>query len=156
MPAEHTPAASGLLIMRLRSYTIKDRIAEWFLGLCMTGLGLSLALQPRSFELNPFYAELARMAPQSTWMLAFTGMGAVRLSALIINGAWCKSPHLRGAASFLSMFVWFMLVLSTYQITLPNSGKALYPVFLLLEFYCLYFAACDAGFSDKTAKVERE
>ena len=145
-----------LLILRLRDYTIKDRVAEWFMGAVIAAMGVGLILQPTIFVVNPFFTGFLRVATPSQWAFGLLTLGVARLSALTVNGAWRRSPHLRLIAAFLSMFVWYQLSALAWEVRVPNLGVAMYPLLLLLEVYCVYFAACDAGMADEAAKAVRE
>ncbi len=145
-----------MLILRLRNYTIKDRVAEWFMGAVLSGMGLGLAFQPSIFTANPFFKDFLRVGSAHVWAGGLILIGVGRLAALFINGAWRRSPHLRLVMAFLSTFVWYQLSELSWGTKFPNLGIALYPTLLLLEVYCVYFAACDAGLSDEAAKSGRE
>jgi hypothetical protein len=145
-----------MLILRLRNYTIKDRVAEWYMGAMLALMGLGLAVQPLIFTANPFFAEFLRVARPHVWAAGLLLIGLGRLAALTINGAWRRSPHLRVAMAFLSMFVWYQMSALAWEVKFPNLGVVMYPAMLALEVYCVYFAACDAGLSDEAAKAQRE
>jgi hypothetical protein len=145
-----------MLILRLRNYTIKDRVAEWFMGALLALMGIGMALQPAIFATNPFFAEFLSVAGPHVWAAGLMIIGFGRLGALTINGAWRRSPHLRLGMAFLSMFVWYQLSALSWEVRFPNLGVVMYPVLLMLEIYCVYFAACDAGLSDEAAKAGRE
>ncbi len=144
-----------MLILRLRNYAIKDRVAEWFMGSLIMVMGGGLALQPAIFTANPFFSDFVRVASPREWAVGLVALGVGRLAALTINGAWRRSPHLRLGTAFLSLFLWYQMSALAWESTVPNLGIAMYPALLLLEVYCVYFAACDAGLSDEALKAER-
>jgi hypothetical protein len=145
-----------MLILRLRNYTIKDRVAEWFMGGVLSAMGVGILLQPTIFTANPAFADFLRVAGPPEWGLGLLVLGICRLATLTINGAWRKSPHLRLIMAGLSMFVWYQMSALSWEANTPNLGVVIYPAMLLLEIYCVYFAACDAGLSDEAAKTGRE
>jgi hypothetical protein len=145
-----------MLILRLRNYTIKDRVAEWFMGGVLSAMGVGILLQPTIFTANPVFAEFPRVAGPPEWGLGLLVVGVCRLATLTINGAWRKSPHLRMVMAGLSMLVWYQMSALSWEANTPNLNVVIYPAMLLLEIYCVYFAACDAGLSDEAAKIGRE
>jgi len=83
---------------------------------------------------------------QLVWAFVFLIMGILRLTVLIINGAYWRTPHLRSLTAFLSSGLWFMLLIGF----LRNGSimTAVMPPLFLLDAYNAKRAAKEAGRSE--------
>ena len=125
------------------------RTTEKVLAVTTLILGLGLTAFTMSFRLDA-YAFLELIASSSVWSVYLTSLGAVRLSFLIVNGYYPRSPAVRASMSFLTLLtVWSPIsaafVFSTFVDTSTNSsvaqfypGAALAPGFIVIEGLCLY------------------
>lgn len=90
------------------------RMSEWGAAGMLFALGWMLSANPDLMggaKSNAYDLMLA-MAHQDTWSKIMMGFGGIRLTILMINGYWRRSPHLRALTAFLSCFFWTQIVLS--------------------------------------------
>ncbi len=106
-----------MIIAHIRSNFLDaffPRLAEWFAAGVLMCLGIVLMLNDglMSNSTGRAYNLLLAIADQPTWATALILFSIVRLTVLLINGAWRKSPHLRALTAFLSCFFWTQITLS--------------------------------------------
>lgn len=126
--------------------TFEARASEWML----TGAVLSLAAV-FLFNREMFYGEAFEglrsiNSNQNFWTAAFAIVGMVRLSVLLVNGHYYRTPHGRAVTAFLSGGVWFMLCVG-----FARNGSvliALSPWIFFLDMYNTVRAAKEAGKSE--------
>ncbi len=136
---------SGVFVWRFTSEHFAARASEWLLTLVLFNLGVGMSVQPEMFTLNPSFAGLASIAPQGVWAVGLLVTSIVRLAALVINGAWRRSPYFRAVTALLSAFVWWTLLLGILQSNLPGLGIAFYVPMVAFDLYNVYRAMKDAG-----------
>lgn len=141
----------NMIVVRLQQ-TFPFRVGEWLLALVMISWGLTLLWYPNLFAITPTYIFMAQMAPQPQWGVWILLTGLVRFAVLTINGAWRPSPHIRAACALFSSFVWLQICLGIAASRIPSTGLAVYPYFLLLDFYNILRASSDARASDDRAR----
>ena len=90
--------------------TFRTRASEWMLGGAIMSLGLLFRFRPTMFVDDGFRSALD-IAPQTVWAWGLTVIGVVRLTVLLINGAWWTTPIFRSITAALSCFLWFQLFL---------------------------------------------
>jgi hypothetical protein len=90
------------------------RRSEWAAATVLLGLGWMLSVNGDLMHATntQAYSLMLMIAPQSAWSMVMTVFACGRLLILLINGAWRRSPHARGASAFLSCFFWTQIVLS--------------------------------------------
>lgn len=90
------------------------RLSEWWAASVMFALGWMLAANPDLMASSParIYDAMLSIAPQTTWSSSLIIFACLRLTVLLINGAWRRSPHLRALSAFLSCFLWTQITLS--------------------------------------------
>ncbi|WP_283196626.1 hypothetical protein [Rhizobium sp. BT04] len=89
------------------------RLSEWLAGFVLLGLGWMLSANPDLMQAGKLdYQLMLIIASQSFWSTVLIIFAGCRLSVLLINGAWRRSPHLRALAAFLSCFFWTQITLS--------------------------------------------
>lgn len=132
--------------------TFPARASEWALGAMLFLWSIILAGNPDVFTQSASYRGLAQFATQDTWALMCLIFGGGRLVVLAINGAWRRSPHLRGAAAFFSCFFWFQITIGLLSSGTFSTGLAVYPVLFLLDAFNAIRAMGEAGASDNLHK----
>jgi hypothetical protein len=121
------------------------RLLECSMALATMLLGLQLTAFPEDV-MRPGGALdlLSALMPAPVWTLGFIILGSMRLVVCIINGYWPLSPHVRWAASAMTLvLVWLPLAVG-YWLNLPDTkgfpALILGPIALLVEatsFYAL-------------------
>jgi hypothetical protein len=104
---------------------------------------------------QPVYSGLARLGSANTWAFFAFCLGALRLAALTINGAWRPSPHLRAAGAFLACFMWLQISLGVMTADVKAAELAIFPWLLLADIYNVFRASSDARVSDDRARQAR-
>ena len=130
-----------LIVERLR-HRFRHRVGEWLTAYVLVGWGYMLASRPDMFS-APFYAGLA-WAPQSLWLATSTLIGLARLAALLINGAWRYSAHVRSLLAAVSVFFWGGLFEGIWAFHQPTLGAVIVPGLLAADFYAAWRASQDA------------
>ena len=136
------------------------RATGWIMSICSTFYGVVLIENPHAFEITsrPYqYLYLLRLAPERFWAYALIVIGMFRLVALVVNGTFptfSLSPHIRAAGSFLTVFVWFQVLLGSFHEVPLNLATPAYLTFFLLDVFNVYIATLEidrgsAGEKDK-------
>lgn len=132
----------------------RARFGEWVVGLGLFTWGLLVLAAPSSyFASAPMLSAMTNLLNQDQWGWLAVFIGGLRLTFLFINGSWRKSAHLRAIGSGLSACVWAAMAGS--YLTLVGyvvANIALVITLLSADLYSLWFAAEDAGNSDKRVK----
>lgn len=134
------------MIVKLQGH-FQSRISEWLLSAILLSWGI--ACWAASPELWRYVAgnTLLQHFGQEVWGAYAVLLGSARLAALFINGAVQRSPHLRSAGAFLSVFLWLQL---TFGVFTGQAGIAIsiYPWLLVTDIYNVLRASRDAKISD--------
>lgn len=131
------------------------RRSEWVLAGIMLAWGAILLGPSDTFARSPAWAEMAKFADEKVWGWAAVSIGLFRFAALIINGTFAEtwygrwSPHVRGVASLLAIFLWFQISFGLYASDAAATGLAVYPGLLVLDFMNWIAGATDAAKMDK-------
>lgn len=104
---------------------------------------------------QPHYATMVRVMPQHWWAAWALTVGAVRVAALYINGAWRPSPHFRAVGSFLTCFLWLTLFLGAASAPIYAVTVAIWPVFFLFDSFAVLDAMKDARIADDKARHQK-
>lgn len=120
-----------------------ERAVEWGLGYIMVSWGLMVLLNPGIFSSSSAYNGWATMATEGTWGTVALSAGLIRLGALYVNGAHYRTPAVRVGTSFVSMFIWFWIVIGLL-VGPPSTGLAVYPWLMVGDGFSVYRAAGDA------------
>lgn len=122
------------------------RAIEWFNSFYLTAWGAYVILHPNLFQgsTEPTWGGLLHLAPQEVWGLGAFAAGIIRVVALLINGQWGITPLIRVLTSFMSVFVWFWVVVGLIKSGVPNTGIVVYCGLLLADMYSSFRAASDA------------
>ncbi len=106
-----------MIIAHIRSSFVEaffPRLAEWFAAGVLLLIGIVLMLNDGMMAASTGrgYQLLLAIADQPTWATTMVLFAVCRLTILLINGAWRRSPHLRALSAFLSCFFWTQITLS--------------------------------------------
>lgn len=94
------------------------RWAEWIASLVLLGLGWMLLVNPELMSRavaagnGRGYRLMLELFGQPTWSVLLILFGIARLTILLINGAWRRSPWGRAGSAFVACFFWTMIALS--------------------------------------------
>lgn len=143
-----------MMILSLQK-TFPIRVTEWLLAGIMFSWSIVCWQVSASEWDTPFYAGLAVLGDANTWAFFAFVIGAGRIAALAINGAWRPSPHLRAAGAFLACFMWLQITLGIMAADLTAFGMAIYPWLLIADIYNVFRASHDARLSDERALARR-
>lgn len=108
------------------------RLSEWSCASCLLALGFMLSKNPdlMSTSKTQAYQLMQLIATQATWAAVMKVFALIRLTILVVNGAWRRSPHLRSVSAFLTCFFWTQITLSF----LPTFGFAfIFALWILLQ-----------------------
>lgn len=142
-----------MLIVRF-GHTFPLRVIEWMAAGILMTWGIVL-LGPSDVFANPAFAGLAQLGHENTWGMACFVVGFVRFMALVINGAWRPSPHIRMVMAFVSCFFWLQISLGMFSTGVATTGIAVYPWILLADIYSTFRASADARASDEKARQRK-
>jgi hypothetical protein len=133
------------------------RRSEWVAASLLLALGVTMS---NNAEMVSFVKPLHGMMPMVAlqWMWSWLVVFAVaRLSVLLINGAWRRSPHARGITAFVSCFFWAQLTL--YFALSPNSLFSSFFIlpgaWLVTDMLNILYAFRDARTVDHSYAVRR-
>lgn len=145
-----------IVLQAKKKYPFRDRAPEWILSTGLLIWGFSIHLFPQVFESNAFIPLLSIMSAEA-WATSTILLGSIRLMALIINGAWRPTAHLRAIGSVLGIIIWSSLfIISLMNASERASGIASYGMLLAFDFMALWWAAGDAKLVDQLAKSKKE
>lgn len=136
--------------------TFPTRKSEWVLGFMLIAWGAVVAANPGYFETRPALSYLLKFASQHTWASAAFGVGLLRVSMLMINGTWRRSPHLRAMGSFLAAGVWFFIGAGLYQSGQAITGLVLYGGLFVQDALNFYTSMGEAASSDSRFGVYKK
>lgn len=150
----------AMLVMNLK-YHFPARMSEWANAAILACWGAYLLLHPGLFDqpgLNIIFAKMKEMvwfdmAPEAAWgFLAFL-VGSARLAALLVNGAYSRTPVIRLVTAAASAFVWTQVVVGLF--TVPNTGLVVYPWLVFIDLIAAYRAGTDMALAEKRRKDAR-
>lgn len=134
------------------------RRSEWVLACMLVAWGWLLLKPGETFASNPAWSQMSLWMDEHSWGLFAVGVGSFRLGALVVNGSFSNtwygrfSPHVRGAASFLSCFLWFQISFGLWASDAATTGLAVYPGLLVLDAMNIIAASRDAAGMDKAVR----
>lgn len=143
-----------IIVTRFRG-RFRERAPEWVLSIGLLWWGILTLAIPGLFNQEFFYPLSVFMA-QPFWGIFSIAVGGTRLTALLVNGFWKSTAHLRAVTAIFSMSIWASLLLAAAT----TEGRALsVPTFMMLmalDILALWWAAGDAKLADVKAKNGRK
>ena len=132
-------------------YSLKETLPKRVSELSNAGIALVLGLM-LMFNDDLFassttsWSRLAWVMSQESWAMVCLLIGGVRLAAILINGLYYRTPHIRALCAYASGFLWFQLAVSL----LPNAaiGAAVFPILVAADIWNGIRAASEAGTSE--------
>lgn len=138
------------------------RAGEWWCAAMLTDWGLRVAQPDTIFGSSASFSAMERLFSEQTWGVLAIVIGVTRLIALVINGTFSnhlwysrRSPHIRSAMAFLSVFVWALIALSLWRSGLNTTGLSIYPYLAAFDIYNAVRAGRDAGSMDRSYSIAR-
>lgn len=135
------------------------RFSEWFGAGCLFAWGIYVTLHPGMFT-NPdtgkMFSGMVEIMPQQTWGLTATLVGFARLSALYVNGHHKRTPTIRLATSFFSMFVWTQIVVGMFNAGIAQTGVVIYTGMVLADIYSAFRASGDVTLVSRRVRQDYE
>lgn len=147
-------ADRGTIVLARFRETYPLRRSEWLLAFAMLGMGITYIANPTLFD-RPYFTTMERVAPQWAWAWGFVVIGAARLFALIRNGGWRRSPHLRAAGAALAAMGWFQLALAAIQNDFVGQTVWLWPLFFIADAQAAFTAISEAKVNDQRNEAAR-
>lgn len=149
-----------MLILNLREH-FPARISEWFnAGILMSWGGYVLA-HPNLFSHagnGQIFSRMADMVwvnyqPELVWGGIAFGVGALRLFALFVNGAYSRTPIIRLVTAAISAFLWTQVFVGLLAV--PNTGLVVYPWLVFIDLVAAYRSGKDAVIAEKRRREIR-
>lgn len=140
-----------MLVVRFRE-TFRERMPEWVQATGMLGWGLLVLASANLFQTQEFFRPLLAFMSQSAWGVSIMLIGIMRLTFLVINGAWRPSAHIRAIGCACGALLWGSLFISTLQLNWLTPTASIYAMLLGLDLISLWFSAGDAKLADLSAR----
>jgi hypothetical protein len=134
----------------------QNRIMEWYVAAQLLIWGIVLLSPINVFAAAPIFFKGFAAIGEDGLGFIMTGLGLIRIVALIINGAVPNvTPLIRLAGAFIGCGVWF-LISSEYWLNAPlGIWVAAWPMAFLSEFITMYRAAQDMRIGLKKAALNK-
>lgn len=134
--------------------TFEARAPEWVLTGAMISLSLVFFLNDTVFYQETFEGLRNILNSRYSWGLILGMIGLSRLSVLVINGSYWRTPHLRSFTAFLSAGIWFLFCVGFAR----NSSVlvAILPWVFLLDALNAKRAGHEAGKSEFIQRYLRQ
>ena len=123
--------------------TFRERQAEWGLSFALLMWGSFVLTSPGLFIDRSYFAPLQHMMAQAKWGTLATGVGAVRLLMLAINGGWRPSAGWRAAGCAAGCLCWGALTFGAFSVGWRSPAAGVYLSLYALDFLSGCFAARD-------------
>lgn len=140
-----------MMLVRFKQ-TYRERAIEWWLSSGLAFWGLLVIASPQLFTWQPFFHPLLTITSQTVWGISALIVGLLRLTFLVINGAWRPSAHIRAIGCVFGCLVWGVLAMATLQLAWITPTFALYAILFVLDLQSLWFSAGDAKLADIAAR----
>lgn len=142
-----------MIHVRLSSHW-RARRSEWLLALCTVALGI-VYLNVRGLFEPRYFATMLSIMSQRAWGIVAVCVGSLRLTLLLINGAWRASPHGRALGAQLSCGLWLVLFLSAITAEKTVQSVGFWLLFFVFDALSAIDAAGDARMADEKARAVR-
>lgn len=153
-----------MIIRSLRQHW-PARKMEWLMAGFLVCWGLYVLLHPELFTNEAsrvMFAGLAAITsevtqyPSLAWGGAAFVTGVLRALALLVNGAWTRTPLVRLIASFVSMFIVTQIMQGFWVSGVANTGLVVYPWLIVADLLSAYRAAVDVVHAEKQREINKE
>ena len=126
--------------------TFEARASEWACATILVLLSFVFFFNDAMLYQQNLEGMRTILNSQLGWAAIFFLIGSTRLTVLVINGAYWRTPHFRALTAFFSVGVWFMIVAAFAR----NGSLVLafsLPIFVL-DAYNIKRASREAGQSE--------
>lgn len=126
--------------------TFEARASEWALTGVLISLSIVFLVEGDMFSRNTFDGLRSILDSHYGWSAILAVVGLTRLSVLVVNGYYWRTPHLRSLTAFLSAGIWFLFCAG-----FARHGSimvAVAPWIFLLDAYNAKRAGHEAGKSE--------
>lgn len=144
-----------MLIVSLKQH-FPARWPEWFMAGMSFMWGAYIILHPEVFTQSATRQVLSGLAgmagefpPAALWGLSNVILGMVRGGALLVNGAYTRTPMIRLGMSFASAFIWTQVCVGLLKTGVPNTGIVVYAGLVVMDIVSAYRAATDTVYAEK-------
>ena len=141
------------------------RKTEWLMGGLAICWGLYTLQNPDIFT-NPETAYVLRkmvemasvlgVHPALLWGGSAVIAGVIRIVALIINGAYVRTPFWRAVAAFATMLIFTQVSIALWKSGVPNWGLVVYPWLVIADLLSSYRAAQDTVLAEVNRRSQKE
>jgi len=127
----------------------EGRFGEWLAALAMLAIGAVLALPGDTMMFSEWWALRDFGLREVTIGYGLGAIGGARMVALYVNGAWHRTPLLRGIGAVIGMMVFSGLALASAWawcaglVSAPDMNFAFYLIFALADLRGVYRAGMD-------------
>ncbi len=135
--------------------TFPFRALEWLLAVIMIGWGLILLHPEFDAARSTWATGLFIQFSPDLFGRACLVVGLIRFTALLINGMWWRTPFARLVTTFAANLLWVCIVFGLVASDTLNTGWAIYPAFVVAEFYNAFRSADDSMKSWRARKAAR-
>lgn len=133
---------------RLTVYT-PSRAMEWLCAGCAAAFSTVLAMPGNTFETGTQWERFAELGTELEWAAGIGTIALIRISALIVNGHWRRTPALRAATALLGAELWaYMALLFIVPGEPLSTGTGVYAVLAVGDLVSAWRAAKDAAIAD--------
>lgn len=144
-----------ILIQRLRG-RFRERFPEYTTTLGVLWWGCVTLMFPKLFDQDFFYP-LSLFMSQPFWGAASIIIGLGGFIALLVNGMWRPTAHIRACFAVLRITIWSSLLLASLTTEGRLLGVPTFSMIMALDIFALWWAAGDAKLADEVAKrIQKE
>ncbi len=140
-----------MILVRFKD-TFRERMPEWITSTALFIWGLIVLTQDSTLFSREFFSVLATIASQAVWGWTTMLIGAARVVALFINGAWRPTGHIRALGALFGTIVWAGLIMGYLVLDWNPPALATQAAMLAFDISALWFAAGDAKIADVKAQ----
>lgn len=153
-----------MIIQSLRQHW-PSRKMEWLGSGFLVSWGIYVLLHPELFTQDAtaqVFQGLAALSdpyfryPAIAWGGLAFGVGLARAVALFINGAYVRTPAIRVATSFVSIFILTQICLGMWHSGVPNTGIVVYPWLIIADIISAYRAAVDVVYAETVRQQSKD
>lgn len=128
--------------------TFRERLPEWISSFSLMGWGIILlTISPLNWQ-QEYFNLLEDIATQRTWGIVAITLGLLRIIALVVNGVWRPTAHLRALGALGGVVVWMTIFVSYFNLEWNPPSMAIKAGMVITDLVALWYAAGDAKLAD--------